>query len=238
MIMLQLFLEIEWIWINLGYELDWVVRWSTFLIVSLLPDGTVKEHQSLWWTTSHHMVGQWENWNPPTTLTRFDELNLRQSEQCFPRPSSYIQRMMKRTARRLIRLIAAIWGHFGTESLRFMSSQHGRSPPQKHWLIFLSRMFPFCPEKPTWTGSMPVIQACFVACFFSCQFLQTPFHFEEFFIFPFRGKVPCCQKSNCWRTFRSLPYGYICTSLRYWIQHDSSWKCWATHSTFICFYAR
>lgn len=112
-------------------------------------------------------------------------------------------------------------------------------PPTKTLrLIFLSRMFPFCPKKPTWTGSMPVIQACFVARFFSCQFLQTPFHFEEFFIFPFRGKVPCCQKSNCWRTFRSLPYGYICTSLRYWIQHDSSWKCWATHSTFICFYAR
>lgn len=122
------------------------VWWSTYLIVSLLPDVTVKEHQSLWWTTSHHTVGQWENWNPPTTLTRFDELNLRKSEQCFLRPSSHIQRMMKRTARRLIRLIAAIWGHFGTKASGSWANMVG--PPHKNIKIdFLVSHVSFLPKE-------------------------------------------------------------------------------------------
>lgn len=228
MMMLQLFLEMEWIWINLGFELDWVVT-------SLFFDGGIRMHGDPLFSSFHFFqTERSKSSKVGGSVGRLKSSHDLNRFWCFPRPSSYIKMMMKRTARRLIRLIAAMWGRFGTKSLRFMSNPHGR-PPHKNidWLIFLSRMFPFCPEKPTWTGSMPVIQACFVACFFSCQFLQTPvivgvlhfLHLEERFL---AARSPIVQE--LFDLFRTD----ICTSLRYWIQHDSTWKCWVTHSTFIC----
>ena len=163
------------------------VWWSTYLIVSLLPDVTVKEHQSLhitWWVSGKIEIlprpwhVRWIKFAPVRAV-------LSEAIKLYPDDD-------EANSKEVDSIDCSNLRPFRNGKPPVHEQPTWSVPPKKHWLFFLSRMFPFCPKKPTWTGSMPVIQACFVARFFSCQFLQTP-AIVGVLHFSISRKVPCCQ---------------------------------------------
>ena len=167
---------------------------------------------------------QSENWNPPATLTILHELNSAPASAVLSKAIKLYQDDDEANSKEVDSIDCSNLRPF----------RNGKPPVH---------------EQPTWSAPPTKTFIHFLVSHVNVSFLSKEAHmnrqharhtglcFGMFLLLPVFADT-CDSRSsfifsfsrNCSRTFRSLPYGYVCKYKKYWIQHDSTWKCWATHN--------